>query len=94
MRNLVFKIAVFKHFAEMRVFRFFERVGISKGCKYMKMSRKCSYCYKVIVSCTKIVFGSLCGKYAHKIDYAHFGMKCAKWSGMYPYYHIRSYKPF
>ena len=50
MRNLVFKIAVFKHFAEMRVFRFFERVGISKGCKYMKMSRKCSYCYKVIVS--------------------------------------------
>ena len=50
MRNLVFKIAVFKHFAEMRVFRFFERVGISKGCQLMEMSRKCSYCYKVIVS--------------------------------------------
>ena len=31
---------------------------------------------------------------AHKIDCAHFGMKCAKWSGMYPNYHIRSYKPF
>ena len=50
MRNLVFKIAVFKHFAEIRVFRFFERVGISKGCKLMEMSRKCLYCYKVIVS--------------------------------------------
>ena len=44
------KIAVFKQFAEMRVFRFFERVGISKGCKLMEMSRKCFYCYKVIVS--------------------------------------------
>ena len=50
MRNLVLKIAVFKHFPDMRVLRFFERVGISKGCKLMKMSRKCSYCYKVIVS--------------------------------------------
>ena len=50
MRNLVLKIAVFKHFPDMRVLRFFERVGISKGCKLMKMNRKCSYCYKVIVS--------------------------------------------
>ena len=44
MRKLVFKIAVFKHFGEMRVFRVFERVGISKGCKLMEISRKCFYC--------------------------------------------------
>ena len=34
----------------MRVLRFFERVGISKACKLMKMGINCFYCYKVTVS--------------------------------------------
>ena len=81
----------------MRVLRFFERVGIAKGCKLMKMSRNSFYCYKVSKtnrSMTKLVFCTLHVEYAQKFIYAHFGMKCAKWSGMYANYHIRLYNHF
>ena len=40
MRNPDFKILFFQHFASTRVFRFFERVGLSKGRALMEMSKK------------------------------------------------------
>ena len=41
MRNPDFNILVFQYFASMRVFRFFERVGLSQGRELKEMRKNC-----------------------------------------------------